>query len=206
MTDRITRYSSSRLMWMRALLLLPPIVVIACAQVLSYDDYRTREIDSGVPEVAIDTAPEAEVIVDTGPPPARVRARPTGVAMASGKGKTLWLGVHVYHLGTLDEKDWKLYGYDIDEVCTDEKASRENIGTCIRPKTAEQDSLTDGNLCRDNNFGRHVGVLVRTGMPDAEKSLNDAVHNGTSTWVLLIDDVDPDANDTYAPARLYRTI
>ena len=180
----------------------------ACAQVLSYDDYRERPaaiVDTGVAIDTADTFEAAPDVVDTGPPPARVPTRPTGERKPSGTGKTIWLAVHAYHMGIVSEDGWSSYGYDLDEVCTGAKESTENTGTCIRPMTANQDSLIDGLLCRDNNFGRHIGKMIRTAMPDAEDSLNNAVNNGTSTWVLRIDDVDPMGNDAYAPAALYRS-
>lgn len=188
----------------------------ACAQLLSYDDYRERVVDTGTAEISVaaETAVEdtvAEVVNDSGPQPFRVPVRPAGEATPSGTGRTLWLAVRRYRLGTSDpsggpaDQAWKSYGYDLDEVCTTLEQSTENLGTCRRPAAAQQDSLLDGHRCRDNNFGRHIGGLVRASMPDAEDVLNDTVGAGTSTWLLRIDDVDSAPNDTYAPAILYRT-
>jgi hypothetical protein len=188
--------------------------VAACAQVLSYDDYRERPakvVDTGVAVADVSDAQEAAPdVVDSGPPPWRVPLRPAGERKASG-GKTIWLAVRTYHLGIFDpaggpaDDAWKQWGYDLDEVCTGPRESTENTGTCIRPMTANQDSLIDGLRCRDNNFGRHIGGMVRTAMPDAEDSLNKAVDNGTSTWIFRIDDIDPTGSDPFAPAALYRS-
>jgi hypothetical protein len=190
--------------------------VAACAQVLSYDDYRERvapsAIDSGV-TTDVDAAPEQEEAgdADAADPPIRPPARPAADAKPSGTGKTLWLAVRKYYLGTVDpsggpaEHAWKLRGYDLDGVCTNARESAENTGTCLRPMMAQQDSLLDGLRCRDNNFGRHIGAMVRASMPDAEDVLNGTVNAGTSTWIFRIDDVDPGADDGYAPAVLYRT-
>ena len=188
----------------------------ACAQLLSYDDYRERVADTNTSfdsGVSVETNIEETVaeVADTGPPPHRVPTRPAGEPIASGAGRTLWLGVRRYRLGTMDpsggpaEHAWKMYGYDLDEVCTGPLESKENTGTCRRPMSAQQDSILDGLRCRDNNFGRHIGALVRASMPEAEDTLNDTVGNGTSTWILRIDDVDNGANDPYAPGMLYRT-
>jgi hypothetical protein len=191
---------------------------VACAQVLGYDDYRARqgedrvEIDSAIEDTYVDTFVE-EVggdAEDSGPAPHRIPARPEGAATPSG-GKTLWLGVRTYRLGAVDpdglgsdEEAWKTNGYDLDELCTDSRASVENIGTCQRPEGAMQDSLIDGDGCRDNNFGRHVGTLIRVSAPDSEKTLNEAVANGSSTWILRLLDVDASGDDAYAPGALYR--
>ena len=100
------------------------IVSLGCAQVLSYDDYRAR-VDATAPDVSVpvDTSVVDTFVPDTfdsGPPPFRIPSRPTGVAMASGTGKTIWLGVKKYYLGTIDptggpsEHAWKVRGYDLD--------------------------------------------------------------------------------------------
>ncbi len=187
--------------------------VASCAQVLSYDDYHARP--TAVPDASIEDTAVAEdtfvpEVVDSGPQPIRVPVRPAGAPTPSGKGKTLWLAVRVYYLGTVDpgdgsdEQAWQQRGYDIDHTCTFARESTENIGTCLRPPTADRDSLLDGIGCRDNNFGRHIGAMVRGAMPDAEKILNETVRAGTSTWIFRIDDVDAEKDDPYAPALLYR--
>ena len=62
----------------------------------------------------------------------------------------------------------------------------------------------DGERCRDNNFGRHVGTILRSAAPDTEKSLTEQLGLGAATWLLRIDDVDMGSDDTFAPATLYR--
>lgn len=193
---------------MRRWLVAVVVPVVACAQLLSYDDYRAREatIDAMAPADTFveDTAPDA------GPPPARVPSRPPGPAVASGTGKTLWFAVRTYTYGltdssgTISKTAWASYGYDLDEVCTLERDSIENRGTCLRPAGAKQDSLIDGDRCRDNNFGRNIGGILGV-LPDAEKTLNDLIRSGSTTWILRIDDVDPSAADAYAPGALYRS-
>lgn len=194
---------------MRRLLLAAALPLFACARILSYDDYEARPapIDSGVVDTAVeDVQPDA----DAGSPPARVPARPPGPATASGKGKTLWLAVRRYTYGLTDATGavsstaWIRYGYDLDEVCTSERESIENTNTCLRPAGAKQDSLIDGDQCRDNNFGRNIGALL-SALADAEKSLNTLVASGSTTWILRIDDVDPEADDAFAPGALYRS-
>ncbi len=192
-------------------------LLTACAQVLSYDDYRERvapapPVDSSVAaEADVDVPDTAVSDADAGEPPLRIPTRPAGEAKPSGTGKTVWLAVRHYYLGTVDpsggaaEHAWKLRGYDIDDTCTNARETAENTGTCLRPAMAQQDSLLDGLRCRDNNFGRHIGAMVRTSMPDAEEILNNTVGAGTSTWVLRLDDLDPSADDAYAPGALYRT-
>ncbi|MBI2393514.1 MAG: hypothetical protein HYV09_28295 [Deltaproteobacteria bacterium] len=195
---------------MRRFWVLAVVPFVGCAQLLSYDDYRERAgapVDGGV---AADTLVDDTAVEDTGPPPARVPARPGGAAVASGKGKTLWLAARTYSYGAstpdgvTSSTAWTFYGYDLDEVCTSERDSIENRGTCRRPPGAKQDSLIDGQRCRDNNFGRAVGAVIGI-LPDAEKSLNDLVRSGSTTWILRIDDLDPDADDAFAPGALYRS-
>jgi len=41
--------------------------------------------------------------------------------------------------------------------------------------------------------------------PDAEQTLNGLVRTGSTTWILRLDDVDPGADDGYAPGALYRS-
>ncbi len=187
---------------------------LSCAQVLGYDDYRARDrttpapIDTGIADTG---APEPETAADTGEPPFRAPARPIGDAAPSGSGKTLWLAIKTYRLGSIDpaglsdETAWSVQGYDLDNLCTTKAQSTTNTGgTCRRPDGAQQDSLTDGERCRDNNFGRYVGTILRSAAPDTEKTLNENITAGAATWLLRIDDVDDSPDDTYAPATLLR--
>lgn len=187
----------------RSLLAVVAVAALAaCANLLSYDDYQPR----------VDAAPIADTSVledvrvpvedaDAGASPVRLPPRPAGDAVASGKGKTLWLAARTYSFGMADyagvESDvaWQTYGYDPDNRCTSELDSRENTGTCRRPTGALQDSLIDGAGCRDNNFLRYVSTLLRTTLPTAESTLNNLVRQGSMTWILHIDDVDAGAND-----------
>lgn len=188
------------------------VTVAACANLLSYDDYKTRSntADSAIIETSIaDT--RVEDTPDSGPPPARLPPRPAGEAKPSTTGKTLWLAARSYSFGLTDtsgvdsEGAWATYGYDLDETCTSERDSIENLGTCLRPAGAPQESLIDGERCRDNNFERYVSILLRTSLPTAETTLNGLVGLGSPTWILKIDDVDMTADDPYAPGVLYRT-
>jgi hypothetical protein len=191
--------------------LLAPLCTVACAQLLSYDDYQARsvETDSGVSpsETSSEVATDADV--DTGP--ARPPERPSGEKKPSGTGKTLWLAVKHYHLGeqNLDNvyapDAFRYWGFDVDHVCTSLDDAKANIGTCRRSTDARQDVLLDGDRCRDNNFGQHVVPLIHAYSADFEARLNEGVLSGNNTWVLRIDDLDPGADDAYAPAKLYRS-
>jgi hypothetical protein len=191
------------------------VLTLGCTQVLSYDDYRPRTPDATIDvasDGSIDVAVEdTRTDVDAAPPPLRIPARPSGDAVASGKGKTIWLAARRYSYGMADlagvesADAWMDYGYDLDEQCTMARESAENLGTCLRPMMAKPDSLLDGVRCRDNNFGRHVGALLRASLPAGESTLNNLVNDGSATWVLRIDDVDPSGDDPYAPAAFYRT-
>lgn len=190
------------------------LVAPACAQVLGYDDYRAREApapetnDTGV---AVDTAPDVPDAADAGEPPIRPPGRPSGEPVASGKGRTLWLAIKAYRLGSIDpagisdDTAWMVHGYDLDNLCTSHADSVANLRTCRRPAGAQQDSLMDGERCRDNNFGRYVGTIMRSAAPDTEKTLNEAMLAGATTWIVRIDDVDEGSDDPYAPGTLYRS-
>lgn len=180
----------------------------ACAQLLSYDDYQAREAADAT---TFDAPSEAAVDAneDTGPPPVRIPPRPSASATPSGKGKTLWVAVRRFRMGTIDfsgtvkdEDVWKSIGFDLDHRCTSLDDSKANKGTCIRPAMGSPESLVDGDGCRDNNFGHQVGTLLRSAAPDTEPSLNTRIEAGQRTWVLRIDDLDV-GDDGYAPGALW---
>jgi len=192
------------------------IGVGACAQILGYDDLSPRPSESADSTPTTD-APEQETIVadvdtdaDAGVVSVRPPTRPPGDATPSGKGKTVWLIAKHFYLGTqgLDEtpsKDaWKDWGYDIDHVCTDEAASIANTGTCIRNSGAKTDVLTDGNGCRDNNWGSQLLPLVSLYDSVFEQVGNDAILQGVNSWVLLLQDVDDGPDDPYVYGALYK--
>lgn len=183
-----------------------PLCTLACAQLLSYDDYAAREpspLDTGseVSEASIDAA-------DAPDPPARLPDRPAGDAAASG-GANLWLAVKHMYLGTQNAlgvdvpEAWRGWGFDLDRVCTSSEDSVKNVGTCLRTKTAGQEFLTDGERCRDNNFGQHVVPLIKLARVGFEKELNTSLLQGMSTWLLVIEDLGTGADDAYAPGKLY---
>lgn len=194
-----------------AALLATPFAFVACAQLLSYDDYSAR------PEVAPDTGNKSDVstevsdTADAPEGPIRPPLRPAGDPVPSGKGRTLWFAIKRMYLGSLTSLGaetpdaWKEWGYDLDKVCTSVDDSKANIGTCKRPPDAVQDSLMDGTRCRDNNFGRHVVALLKLSSAGFESRLNEGLLEGGDTWLLRIDDVDDGVDDPYAPGKLYRS-
>jgi hypothetical protein len=193
---------------MKRLLLAMPLLGLACAKILSYDDYSAKpEVDAAP---AIDTSP-GEAAVDSGPASARTPPRPEGERKPSGKGKTLWLAVKRYHFGeqNLDgvyAKDaFRYWGFDVDSVCTSVKDSEGNVGTCKRAPMGAPNALVDGDDCRDNNFGQFVVPIIHTYSSDFETNLNDGIYAGTVTWILRIDDLDDGPDDPYAPAKIYRS-
>jgi hypothetical protein len=198
-----------RLGVLRWLTLAPLLSALACARILSYDEYAPRDGDDPLDAPASEGA-VSDTLEDAGPPPARVPARPAGQAKPSGAGKTLWVAARRYTYGASEPSGafstdaWRRYGYDLDGTCTDARDSAENTDTCRRPVGANQDSLVDGEGCRDNNFGRNIARVFALG-PTAEASLNDLVESGSTTWILRLDDVDPGVDDAYAPGALYRS-
>lgn len=190
------------------LLIAAPVALIACAQVLSYDDYRARPSDAGP---VVDSSDAVDTIVaDTGPGRSQPPTRPAGEPKPSGKGRTLWIAAkHIYiggqtSLGVASAEAWKEWGFDLDNVCTTLDDSIKNVGTCRRPLEAKQDFLVDGFDCRDNNFGHHVVALLNLTSEGFEQRVNEGIFEGTSTWIIRIDDLDDGTDDPYAPAKLYR--
>ncbi len=193
----------------------------ACAAILGYDglEPRGQTTDSG-PDIAtvdsgprVDTADAAETIADggdAGPVNVLPPTRPPGAAVASGKGKTIWLLMKHFYLGSQthtsskSKEAWREWGYDIDHVCTSDKESRDNVGTCLRVSGASTDVLVDGDFCRDNNWGSQIVPIVILSNPGVEDTLNAGLLKGSGTLLFRIDDVDDGADDPYAPASLYR--
>jgi hypothetical protein len=191
------------------------IGVGACVQILGYDDLQARTTESPdttptTTDAPIETEPEVATDADVGNPSVRPPTRPPGTPTPSGKGRTIWLIAKHFYLGTQTlesnpSKDaWKDWGYDLDDVCTDVDASIANVGTCIRNKDAKPDVLTDGNDCRDNNWGSQLLPLVELYDSVFEQVGNDAILKGVNTWILTLQDLDDGPVDTYAPGALYK--
>lgn len=196
-----------------AALITTPLAFVACAQLLSYDDYSPRPdlpVDTGTAPVDASTE-VSDSSPDAGETPLRPPLRPAGERKASGKGKRIYFAVKRMYLGSLttlgaETADaWKDWGLDIDSLCTSLSDSKANIGTCKRPADAQQDSLVDGLRCRDNNFGHHVIGLIKLSSSGFEQRLNDGLLDGDNTWIVRIDDLDDGADDAYAPAKMYRS-
>lgn len=192
-------------------LLLSAACTLACAQLLSYDDYSVRTArDDAASDATSDVASESSPDVgDAAPAPARMPARPAG-SRTPGGGATLWVAVKRMYLGSQTSfgvespEGWREWGLDLDSVCTSDEDSIKNVGTCRRPDGAEQTALQDGERCRDNNFGQHVVPLIKIANGGFEKILNESILDGTSsTWMLAIEDLGDGPDDAYAPAKLY---
>jgi hypothetical protein len=195
-------------------------ILSSCASILGYNDLEERHATDAAVTPETDTAPIPEVAVDVadvqpdvpGVVPIHPPSRPTGAAVASGKGKTLWLIAKRFYLGTnslagTPSKDaWKDLGFDIDHVCTGQKESRENIGTCQRVAGALQDVLIDGSGCRDNNFGSQLVPLIQLYDSVFEDESNTAIAQGNNSWIIKIEDLDDGPDDPYAPGMIYKAV
>jgi len=190
-------------------------VLGACASLVGYDDLR---LVGGAPDTTVEaevTAPadigDSEGATDAAPVLAHPPGRPLGEAKPSGKGQTLWFAVRRYWLGSQNaarvpsDDAWRAFGFDIDHRCTSLEDSTLNIRSCLRVAGAKASALTDGDGCRDNNFGQHVVAMVKVAAPDFETKLESNVLAGQATLLLALDDVDEGADDPYVPARLYTT-
>ena len=196
-----------------ALFLAAPL---GCANLLSYDDYAARGADSTTiadttGDTIVDTSIE-DIVVDTAPigDPIHPPARPPGAIEPSGAGRTLWLIVNHFYLnqkpigGSGDETPWKTIGYDLDGQCTGERESRENSTTCKRVEGADQLVLTDGERCRDNNFGSQIAPIVTALDPNYEDTSNNAIAQGATTWMMKLEDLDDGPDDPFVSAKLYK--
>lgn len=195
--------------------LAAPFVLAACATLIGYDELTVQAgADTGVSsdgkvDVAADGATDGG---DSGPPASRPPARPPGDPKPSPTGKTLWFAVKRFYLGSQNaagvviDGAWKEWGYDLDKVCTSVDDSIKNVGTCRRVAGAKQESLQDGLLCRDNNFGQHVVALAKVASDGFEGRLVEGTLAGNATMILRIDDVDDGADDAYAPAKVYSAL
>src|SRR5258708_33578989 len=78
-------------------------VAAGCAKLLSYDDYHARDETTDALLIAdvSESSVEADVS-DAAEPAARIPSRPAGPQSASGKGRTLWIGVRRFRLGSGD--------------------------------------------------------------------------------------------------------
>lgn len=188
------------------------LVSAGCADLLGYDEYSARAPDA---TTVVDTAVDVAVVdtsvsdADAGEQPIHPPPRPAGPIAPSGKGRTVWFVMDRFFLaqevgGGSSDKPWRRIGYDIDNVCTGERESRENIGTCRRPTGADQMSLLDGDRCRDNNFGSQIIPLVSAFDSEFEKIANEQVKKGASTWLLKLEDLDDGPDDPYVVGKLYR--
>jgi hypothetical protein len=196
------------------------IALAGCAQILGYDDLSPREstvADSNANDTAgIDTAPDVPLIdvADTPPPPTSVvpPQRPSGAPVPSGTGKTMWLIVNKFYLGSttvtgaVSKDAWKDWGYDLDHVCTGPTEAAENIGTCFKTVDASSSVLVDGNGCRDNDWGSQIVPLISEFDSIFEDQANSNVLLGFGSWIFVLRDVDDGHEDPYAPGALYKAV
>lgn len=191
---------------------------IGCARILGYDDLSPRaaeasdasldttiESNDAADETIIDDSDASPTVVPVRPPP-----RPTGAAVPSSKGKTLWVIARQFFLGTktvsgaLTSDAWKDWGYDIDHVCTGPTEAAANSGTCLKYPTAKSEVLLDGNGCRDNVWASELMKLIVSFDSVVEDSANDYVTRGFGSWIFVVRDLDDGANDPYAPGAMYK--
>lgn len=163
--------------------------------------------DTGASDVATEAGGDA---TDGAAVPVTPPGPPVGEAKPSGKGKTLWFAVDRLLLGQLDPATsapsgtaWRALGHDIDGVCTGATESKENTNTCRRPAGAGQDSLIDGDGCRDNNFGSKFIPLSAVYLSTLEADTNARLKDGASTLLFALADLDDGPDDPYVVGSLY---
>ena len=148
---------------------------------------------------------------DSGPTPLHPPDRPPGEPKPSNTGAVVAFAARGLYFGVTDPitkmddaTAWRRIGYDIDGKCTSaQEAASAMPGTCTRLPMSSNDTLTDGDECRDNNFGSKFMVTVRNVKPDIESKIEKSLAAGGGTLMVELQDVDPGADDTYVPGVLY---
>lgn len=151
-----------------------------------------------------------------GPTAARPPKRPAGWRGPSGKGVSRWFAARRIFIGSIDpasppgqpakdEQAWRKIGHDLDGKCTTlQQSTADNSAVCKKPAGAPDDSLEDGELCRDNAGGRLVALGLQVLSEDFELNLHKKLEAGQSaTFVLELSDLDDGPDDAYAPGALY---
>jgi alpha-tubulin suppressor-like RCC1 family protein len=121
-----------------------------------------------------------------------------------------------FHLGLLDietnepdtKSTWRTLGFDLDGRCTTPAQSPQgDMCQCTGAGNNSKDVLVDGDDCRDNNFGKLFSnfAAVTADIRTIESKSNTSFEAGGPSVLLVIEDIGPDADDPYAPARLYLT-
>jgi hypothetical protein len=126
------------------------------------------------------------------PPPADA----TSVTYAVSK---LYLG-STNRDGSPNATGWKKYGFNLDG-----KISTEASKDLCKPREGANPAniYPDGDRGIDNSFGRNILPVIRAAAPDAEKSVNDSIVEGSFTLLLHIDKLGPDADYNPLSAKLY---
>ncbi len=191
---------------------LSAILVGGCQALVGIDD-KQLDPSYGQKDAAANDAPtEAGLPAGFSPTPP---ARPPGDPSPSGNGSTRWFVARTIFLGSVDpftkqgsSTAWEKIGHDIDGECTTTDISTsDSSSSCKRAAAAKDDSLVDGDDCRDNAGGR----LFETGADylakDFEKSLHAKLFTAESaTFLLRLDDLDSGSDDPYVRGSLYVTV
>ncbi len=199
-------------------------LLASCSFTTSFDGISgaTRPVDAFVPVDTNVATPEVgtpETIAETPPPDvgsevgdggvsAQPPVRPPGPAVpGGGASRTLWVGVKHFHFAHSNDAlkvpgAWQDWGYDIDRLCTGDIDSKQP-GTCIRAAAAAAETVKDGKDCRDNNFGSQIITQLNSYNDKFENDTNTGLAEGTSAWLLALDDLGDTVDDPYVPGRLY---
>jgi len=184
-------------------------VPVAC---LSLGDVEASasSVDAGTSDVAVD-APTLEAgspleLLDT-----TIPVRPSGPAVASGKGAMRWFAARHVYSGTIDPKTgakdyeaWRKLGYDLDAECTTpDQSKNDSSATCTKPPNAQDKSLEDGDDCRDNRYGKMLSDVIEKLNSSWEANLQAGIANGEPTLLLRLSDLDDGPSDAFAPGAIY---
>lgn len=136
---------------------------------------------------------------EAAPPAAGVTppAEPSGAPSASGPGTVF--AVNRLYLGDTDRSGaanpnaWKDYGYDLDgKVSTADSTDLCTPYGNASPKTV----YPDGNLGRDNSFGKNLLPIITGLASDASSAINETINEGSFTIIMNLDNLGDEASQT----------
>lgn len=120
----------------------------------------------------------------------------------------LWLGNQRLD-GTKDNNAWEDFGFDLDNTCTASPTCdpERYISSCKRTQAG---TVPDGNLCRDNNFGKLQFLVSGSADVGGRYGLNDGFFNcglcyGKYNILIRVTGYNGTKNDDNVRVDLYRS-
>jgi len=107
--------------------------------------------------------------------------------------------------GARDTNAWQHFGFDLDGLCTSARGCAETQPAC---RQVGVETPFDGELCRDNAFGRLVPIAAAVPEIGTRFGISEAVYNcnlwrGTYTFVLKISGYNGERDDAEVRVDFY---